>query len=61
MGLLSVGLPVLVVSQLRGDKGPRLTDGAAASTQEGRKTVLPVFYRNTQTQGWVEYAFSLVS
>ena len=58
MVLLSVGLPVPVVSQLTGDKGPRLTDGAAASTQEGRKTVLPVFYKNTPTQGWLEYTFS---
>ena len=58
-GLLSrMGARVQVVSQVVGDKGPSLTDGPAASTQERKKNGLPSFEKYALLgKGWASSIF----
>ena len=58
-GLLSsLGSRVQVVSQVVGDKGPSLTDGPAASTQERKKNGLPSFEKYALLgKGWASSIF----
>ena len=49
---------VQLVSQVVGDKGPSLTDGAAASTQERKKNGLPSFEKYALLgKGWARSIF----
>ena len=53
-----MGARVQVVSQVVGDKGPSLTDGPAASTQERKKNGLPSFEKYALLgKGWASSIF----
>ena len=53
-----MGARVQVVSQVVGDKGPSLTDGPAASTQERKKNGLPSFEKYALLgKGWARSIF----